>query len=179
MLLTSLAFLPLSLQVLEDVVVKNDNPETWVLEYPLRLKPYVSDYRACLNRANRTTTGKPDFEMWHRGDLKRCEKQRAKLVAQSKEASSRSEEGLSAGEVEELFRKIETIHIARGRDLDDQLKERFASAAASTEQYEKKRPEGLIIELVDATVVKSRAELQGAETPSARNEIQNAGANPQ
>ncbi|MEL6239393.1 MAG: hypothetical protein AAFQ90_12495 [Pseudomonadota bacterium] len=168
MFLASLAFIPLASQVVVDVVVRNDNPETWVLEYPQRLQPYVSDYRDCLNRANRTTTGEPDFEMWHRSDLSRCEKERAQAVAKSNEVSGRSEEGLSEAEVEELFMKVESIHISRGRDLDDQLRERLAASAATTRKYENVKPKGLVLELRDANIVQSRAELEVADGKGAQ-----------
>jgi hypothetical protein len=63
------------------VAVKNDDPKTWVVEYPRLIRPYVQDYRRCLNLSNRRVTGVADFEEQHRADVPRCAEERAEAVA--------------------------------------------------------------------------------------------------
>ena len=65
------------------VAIKNDNPETWSVEYPRLIQPYVQDYRRCLAVTNRTVTGVANFEAQHAADLPRCAERRAKAIADS------------------------------------------------------------------------------------------------
>lgn len=159
MLLASLSLLA-SLQGASDsaVAIKNDNPETWTVEYPRLIRPFVVEYRKCLNVSDRRVTGSADFEMQHRSDVPRCEKAAEKAKAQSNEAMRGAKTALSPAEVDQLFGDIGLIHIARGRDLDDQFRQRVAAAAAAKERYEETRPRGLVIELRDASVVKARTD---------------------
>ena len=53
------------------VAIENDAPETWTLEYPRLIQPFVADYRRCLAVQMRTVRGKADFEAQHRSDLPR------------------------------------------------------------------------------------------------------------
>ncbi len=143
------------------IAIKNDNPETWVVEYPRIIRPYVVQYRTCLNVANRLVTGEPDFEIQHRADIPRCTEQEADAKASALEAMRGAKTAISAEEVDLLFRNIGLIHIARGRDLDDQFIQRLRGAERARDTYEENKPKGLVIEMRDASVVKSRAEVAG------------------
>ena len=55
------------------VAIENDAPETWTLEYPRIIQPYVEDYRRCLTIRLRRVTGEADFEMQHRDDVAACD----------------------------------------------------------------------------------------------------------
>ncbi|NBC88146.1 MAG: hypothetical protein GVX90_01380, partial [Alphaproteobacteria bacterium] len=68
------------------------------------------------------------------------------------------------------------IHIARGADLDKQFTRNLANAETRQENYEATRPKGLVIEMRDASVVKSRLEIEGGgETNEPSKEAGNAG----
>lgn len=140
------------------VAIKNDNPETWTVEYPRLIQPYVTEYRRCLTVANRRIAGKADFEVQHTGDVTRCAEARAKAIAQSNADLAGAKTTLSPEEVDRLFDNIGKIHVARGRDLDQQFNSRLAGAEAASNSYEAERPKGLVIELRDASVVKARTD---------------------
>jgi hypothetical protein len=144
------------------VEIKNDNPETWTVEYPLLIQPQVADYRRCLVVTNRKISGKPDFEIQHTADLTRCAKRRDKAVAESNAALVGAKTTLSPAEVEALFDTIDRIHVARGRDQDNQFNMRIAAAEAASKTYQATRPKGLVIELRDASVVKARTDASAA-----------------
>jgi hypothetical protein len=114
------------------VAVKNDNPETWSVEYPRLIQPFVADYRRCLAVTNRRVTGTANFEAQHAADLPRCADSRAKAVA------------------------------ASNADLDKQFNDRMAGAQVASETYQTTRPKGLVIELRDASVVKARTDASAA-----------------
>lgn len=144
------------------VAVKNDNPETWTVEYPRLIQPYVQDYRRCLAVTNRKVTGTANFETQHAADLPRCAERRAKAIADSNAAMVGAQTAISPEEVEQLFTNIGRIHIARGADLDKQFTTRMAGAEAASTNYEATRPKGLVIELRDASVVKARTDASAA-----------------
>ncbi|MEM6909565.1 MAG: hypothetical protein AAF494_12895 [Pseudomonadota bacterium] len=150
----------LALQALgEDAVaIKNDNPETWTVEYPRVIRPFVVEYRQCLNVSNRVVTGEADFEEQHRADLPRCAEAAQRLIGESNSAMDGAKTTISPAEVSQLFANIGQIHIARGRDLDQQFTRRLSAAARAEDSYEATKPEGLIIELRDASVVKAAVE---------------------
>lgn len=131
------------------VALPNDVPETWTIEYPSLIRPFVDDYRRCLNIENRVFRGIPDFEARYREDIPRC----AKVSSEAQAAANavlaiRSESGdFSAQDVAEVFEHLGRIHIARGADLDGQFRGRIARAEAAMEEYERTRPKGLVIEL--------------------------------
>lgn len=148
------------------VAIENDTPETWTVEYPRIITPFVQDYRRCLNVANRLVTGKPDFEVQHRADLVRCEK--ASLEAQ--EESNRilaGREGygeFGPKDIREVFEHLGNIHVARGADLDKQFQMTLTASSERADNYEEeRRNKGLIIEMRDASVVQSRAEAAGQQ----------------
>jgi hypothetical protein len=140
------------------IAIKNDNPETWSVEYPRLIQPFVQDYRRCLKVTNRTVTGVANFEAQHAADLPRCAKVRDKAVADSNAELAGAKTAMSPEEVEQLFTNIGRIHIARGADLDKQFRQRMAGAEAASTAYETTRPKGLVIELRDASVVKARTD---------------------
>ena len=107
MLLTSLA-LVMTLQSGAQTLtaVRNDDPETWSVEYPRLIRPYVVEYRQCLNVSNRRVTGEADFEAQHRTDIPRCAEERAKAIADSNKEMAGSKTRISPAEVDALFRDI-------------------------------------------------------------------------
>ncbi len=141
------------------IAIKNDNPETWTVEYPRLIQPFVQDYRRCLAITDRRIAGKADFEAQHAGDVTRCTKARTKAIAEANAVLAGAKTTLSPEQVDTLFDNIGKIHIARGRDLDLQFNARLAGAAAATDAYEANKPKGLVIELRDASVVKARTDL--------------------
>ena len=144
------------------IAIKNDNPETWTVEYPRLIQPYVADYRRCLAVTNRRIAGKADFEAQHSGDVTRCAEVKAKAIAQSNADLAGAKTTMSPEEVDRLFDNIGKIHVARGRDLDQQFTSRMAGAEAASDAYETTRPKGLVIELRDASVVKARTDASAA-----------------
>ncbi len=144
------------------VAVKNDNPETWSVEYPRLIQPFVQDYRRCLGVTNRNVTGVANFEAQHAADLPRCAERRARAVADSNAALAGAKTAMTPEEVEQLFTNVGRIHIARGADLDKQFRQRLAGAEAASDTYEANRPKGLVIELRDASVVKARTDASAA-----------------
>jgi hypothetical protein len=144
------------------VAIKNDNPETWSVEYPRLIQPFVQDYRRCLGVTNRTVTGIANFEAQHAADLPRCAARRAKAVADSNAALEGARTAMTPDEVEQLFTNIGRIHVARGADLDKQFRQRLAGAEAASNAYQASRPRGLVIELRDASVVKAASEAGAA-----------------
>ncbi len=146
------------------VAIRNDNPETWSVEYPRLIQSYVADYRRCLAVTNRRIAGKADFESQHAGDVTRCAQARAKAVAQSNEALTGAKTTISPADVDRLFANIGTIHVARGRDLDQQFTSRLAGAAAASDAYDAAKPKGLVIELRDASVIKDATAPAASDT---------------
>jgi len=144
------------------IAIKNDNPETWSVEYPRLIQPFVADYRRCLAVTNRRVSGVANFEAQHAADLPRCAEQRAKAIADSNAAMAGAKTAIGPAEVEQLFDNIGRIHVARGRDLDRQFTARMAGAEAANTSYEATRPKGLVIELRDASVVKARTDASAA-----------------
>ena len=151
------------------VAIKNDTPETWTVEYPRIVSPFVNDYRRCLNSANRKVTGVADFEMQHREDIVRCEA----AALEAREASNRilanrDESGeFGPRDIEQVFDHIGRIHIARGADLDNQFSIVLIEGQKRRDDYKKERAKGLVMELRDASVVKSAAEVAGKQTEGA------------
>lgn len=159
----------LALQVAGEsaVAVRNDNPETWSVEYLRLIQPQVASYRRCLAVTNRRIAGKADFQSQHAADVTRCAKARDTAISEANAALSGAKTTMAPAEIEQLFTNIGRIHVARGRDLDNQFTSRIAGAAAASEAYEAGRPKGLVIELRDASVVKARTD---ATAPGAANE---------
>lgn len=146
------------------VAIKNDAPETWTVEYPQRIQPFVQDYRRCLVVTNRRVTGVANFEEQHRADLPRCLKVSETAQAEANRVlAGRGEAAeFTPDDVREVFDHVGRIHIARGADLDFQFRQRLAGAEAASANYEATRPKGLVIELRDASVVKARTDATAA-----------------
>ncbi len=176
MFVTSLAAaisLPLAFQgaAQSAKVVKNDDPETWVVEYPRIIRPFVVQYRQCLNLSDRRVTGNPDFEDQHRTDIPRCLKEREQALSSARAEMVGAKTQLSEPELTAVFDTVGFIHVARGRDLDDQFRQRVVASERARAQYQQDKPKGLVLELYDGSVVKSRAELEG--TAQATNKADN------
>lgn len=149
------------------VVVKNENPATSSVEYPRLIQPQVADYRRCLGVTIRRIAGKADFESQHTADLTRCAERKAAAIGEANALFLKAKTRLTPAEVEQLFDNIGTIHVARGRDLDQQFTARVTGAQAASDAYEATRPKGLVLELRDASVVKARTD---ATAPAATGE---------
>ena len=154
------------------IAINNDAPETWTLEYPRIIQPFVEDYRRCLTGRLRTVRGQADFEEQHRSDLMSCE-------AESLEAQESSNAALAGraeskefmpDDVRDIFEHIGRIHIARGADLDNQFTFALRSIEANRAQYEEEKPKGLVLELHDASVVKARTDATAAAAEAAYRE---------
>ena len=143
--------------------IRNDDPETWVVEYPRIILPFVVRYRRCLNLTDRRVTGAADFQAQHRSDVPRCAKERKAATADAIEAMEGAKTYISQEQLTAVFDTLEAIHVARGRDLDDQFKQRVAASEKAGREYFENRPEGLVLELPDATVVKSLDDVQATD----------------
>lgn len=144
------------------VAIRNDNPETWTVEYPRVIQPQVAAYRRCLAVTDRRIAGKADFESQHAADVARCAASRAQAIGEANDILAGAKTTLSPAEVDRLFDSIGKIHVARGRDLDQQFTARITGTQAASDAYEANRPKGLVIELRDASVVKARTDAGAA-----------------
>lgn len=151
------------------VAVKNDAPETWTLEYPRIIQPYVADYRRCLTGQMRTVSGVANFEEQHRSDIDACRDQsvEAEKAANAVLAGRSDYADMTPSDVHEVFEHIGRIHIARGADLDNQFTYIQRSMQAARDQYEAEKPKGLVLELRDASVVKARTDATAAAAEAA------------
>lgn len=167
-MITSALALFLSLQSVGEsaVAIKNDNPETWTVEYPRLIQPQVAEYRGCLSFTMRYVTGVADFEEQHRSDVPRCEQVRLAAISQAKIEMAGSKTRFTETQLEELFTAIGNIHIQRGRDLDDQFAMRLAASERAELEGPPPRPEPLVIDLPDPSVVKTRSDPFAPSTPS-------------
>ena len=138
------------------IAVINENPETWSVEYPRLIQPHVAEYRGCLGFTIRFVTGTPDFEAQHRSDIPRCAEVREEAFAASKAEMAGAKTPLSDAELDKLFDAIGSIHVQRGRDLDQQFAMRLAAAERAEAEGPPPRPAPLVIELPDPSVVKTR-----------------------
>ena len=160
------------------VAIENDNPETWTLEYPRLVQPFVEDYRRCLGNYTIRITGEANFEQQHRAAVGACQEefetsqQGANTVLAGRERYAE----YSAQDVRAMFNRIGLIHIARGADLDNQLTFVQRSQQVAVDEYQAERPKGLVLELHDASVVKSRTDATAAAAQAAyeEREAQNA-----
>lgn len=146
------------------VAIKNDDPETWVLEYPRLIERQVTEYRRCLTSQHRYIRGLPDFEAQARKDVPRCAEVREETVASSNAEFAEAKTKLTAQEVDQLFENIGLIHIARGRDLDQQFTIRIASSQNPGADYDSEKPMPLVIEMEDASVVKAAVDAANIQT---------------
>ncbi|BDI59851.1 hypothetical protein [Qipengyuania nanhaisediminis] len=173
--MTSLILLLAPLFTLQGVgeaptAIENDAPETWTLEYPRLIQPYVADYRRCLTGQMHRVTGEANFEMQHRADVPHCEEVSRKAQASANAALARSGNfpGYTEADVREIFEHVGRIHIARGADLDQQFTFFVRRRQAARDEFEANRPRGLVLELHDASVVKARTDATAAAAVAAR-----------
>lgn len=154
------------------VALKNDAPETWTLEYPRIIQPFIEDYRRCLTGQMRRVTGEANFEDQHRSDVMTCaeESEEAQTAANAILAGRGEYEDYSPSDIAEVFDHIGRIHIARGGDLDNQFTYLLRRAEELRDQYEEERPKGLVLELHDASVVKARTEAAAASADAEMNQ---------
>ncbi|MGB7372036.1 hypothetical protein [Erythrobacter sp.] len=161
----------LALQGVGDTViaVKNNDPDTWTLEYPRIVQPYVLDYRRCLTGQMRRVTGEANFETQHASDIPACEKEFEQAVADSTRVLSGREryEDWTPATVRTLFVRMGAIHVARGADLDNQFRLRIQRAARARANYDDEKPRGLVLELHDASVVKARTDATASAAEAA------------
>lgn len=146
------------------VAVKNDAPETWTLEYPRIVQPFVEDYRRCLTGQMRRVTGAANFEDQHRADVAKCAEQSQEAQADANRVLSGRGEYVdyTPSDIIEVFDHIGRIHIARGADLDNQFTFIMRRSQELRDEYDAERPKGLVLELRDASVVKARTDATAA-----------------
>ncbi|MEP3422508.1 MAG: hypothetical protein ABJN35_12290 [Erythrobacter sp.] len=154
------------------MAIENDAPETWTLEYPRLIQPFVEDYRRCLTSQMRRVTGEANFEEQHRADVPRCDAEStdAQNAANSALATRTGYSDFTSTDVRLIFEHAGRIHIARGADLDQQFTFLMRTAQAARETYEEERPKGLVLELLDASVVKARTDATAAAAEAALQE---------
>lgn len=146
------------------VALENDAPETWTLEYPRIIQPFIEDYRRCLTGQMRRVTGQADFEDQHRSDVNTCSKEFEEAQAGANRVlSGRGDyQEYSPADIREVFEHLGRIHIARGADLDNQFTYILRRSQELRDDYEAERPKGLVLELRDASVVKARTDATAA-----------------
>lgn len=133
------AFLALQTTGETALALPDPEPESWSVEYPLAIQPYVEEYHRCLNYGNRRLTGKADFEVQHASDLPRCEAIAKQAMASANavlEKRGRSQQ-TPPEKVAEIFAAVGRIHIARGRDLDRQFTRRVEAYEGRHSEIEK------------------------------------------
>lgn len=166
-MITTALVLAMSLQGATEtaLAIKNDDPETWTVEYPRVIQPQVAAYRNCLGSSNRMVRGKADFEMQHRADLPRCSEVAEEAKAKANEVMAEAKTTISAEDLDQLFTNIGRIHVARGRDLDDQFTLRLQRAEARRQDYSENRPQGRVL---DRSISEAKAE-EKTEVTSAQD----------
>lgn len=105
---------------------KPEDPETWVLEYPVVIAPYIDDYYGCLRSRGHSAPAEADpvFEDQHRAHIPLCMKQLEKALMASNEVLSGRETyaEYTPERIAATFKTIEYIHVERGRDIDNRLR---------------------------------------------------------
>ena len=105
---------------------KPEDPETWVLEYPVVIAPYIDDYYGCLKSRGHNVNADTDplFEEQHRAHIPLCMKQLEKAQAASNSAlkGKTSLKAYTPERIAATFKTIDFIHVARGRDIDNRLR---------------------------------------------------------
>lgn len=105
------------------VAVLPDDPTSWTLEYPYMIAPYIDDYYNCLKSRELFAGDERSFETQHRDAILQCSK--VEVRSESEANAILARRGRSAAttpdDVAGFFATIRMIHIARGKDIDDQL----------------------------------------------------------
>ena len=159
MILSSIAAVLLVAQQAEDRVhaVYPDDPETWTLEYPSLIGPFVEDYYSCLKGGSYHIGDGRGFAEQYRLDIPRCAKLAQRLERRANERIAERGRGRETPPeaVSAIFDQVRSIHLARGRDLDRTIATRLGSNAG----YREARKAGTPSECV-ARVNGLRAERQ-------------------
>ena len=136
----------LALQSAEEgvVAVRPNDPQTWVLEYPVIIRPLVREYYDCLQSGLKVIDGKRDFESQHQADIPRCEEQGEELLAEAKAivASSKRPGQATDAELDKVFETLRQIHVARGKDIDMQVAMRLVERTNYQEVEVNEEPTG-------------------------------------
>lgn len=100
-----------------------EDRETWVLEYPAVIAPYVEDYYSCLKGGSYAIGRGREFEVQYREDIPRCagEAARFEQAAIRRLADSASGAETTPGDVAQIFETVRGLHVARGRSLDQTI----------------------------------------------------------
>jgi len=177
--MNSLTFIIAPLIALQGVgqapaAVENDAPETWTLEYPRIIQPFVEDYRRCLTGQMRFFSGEANFEMQHRSDVPECADELEEAQGAANLVLSRRGDysDYTPDDIREVFEHLHRIHIARGADLDGQFTYWLRRSEIAYNTYQAERPKGLVLELHDASVVKARTDATAAAAEAARAEYE-------
>ena len=100
-----------------------ENPLTWTLEYPAIISSYLDNYYNCLRSSDIRIGIDTSFEAQHKQAITGCAKTKGAsfkgathLLAKFGRGEEKSPEY-----VNNLLDTLEIIHVARGKDLDDQL----------------------------------------------------------
>ncbi len=154
----------LAMQEAGDLVTapKPEDPETWVLEYPAVIAPYIDDYYGCLRSRGHTSSAVEDpmFENQHRAHIPLCVKRLEKAQAASN-AVLDGRKGYAEYTPERIaatFKTIEFIHVARGRDIDNRLRLHLDQYATYDRAYQQTPEEAGRGQTRDATVPEASEE---------------------
>lgn len=116
-----------------------DDVEDWAVEYPRLVKPFVDDYYNCLKSSIRVApdNAPAEFEKQHAADLPRCApiESEARGKADAELALSGRYPEYPPEQMKKVFETIGKIHIARGRDLDKQLRQNIYQYPTYDEAY--------------------------------------------
>ena len=124
LILTAGAVLAMAQQSSQNVTaLYPEDRETWVLEYPAVIAPYVEDYYSCLKGGSYAIGPGREFEGQYREDIPRCAEEASSFEQQAAERLSASASGrdMTQGDVARIFETVRRVHVARGRSLDQTI----------------------------------------------------------
>jgi len=140
-MITVISMLLMTLQASSEIPksVKQEQPKTWTLEYPIIISPHIETYRGCLNSGVRVIGSKVNFEVQHRSDIPRCSEIESKAVAASiaKLVTPKRTTEIATAQVTTVFDTIRLIHIERGRDLDEHIRLRLEAPPLESDKAKK------------------------------------------
>lgn len=113
-------------------------PETWELSYDIAIKPYLDDYKLCLEHTNLMFNGTPNVETQHRAAIPRCADVREAGIVQSNAALEQRGRSstFTPEQVSEAFEVLGYIHTQRGRNLDQQFTLQMRASKERQRLYE-------------------------------------------
>lgn len=130
-ILTAGAVLALAQQSSQNITaLYPEERETWVLEYPAVIAPYVEDYYSCLKGGSYAIGSGRGFEVQYREDIPRCADEAAGFEQESNQrlATSASGRDMAPGDVARIFETVRGVHVARGRSLDQTIRTNLRSS---------------------------------------------------